>query len=295
MPDSWRQIGPAMRAFFAAWLISAGMGGPAQAQTPQVLRVTVLPFGSPVELNRRYAPLVRYLEKELERKIEWTQSADYDASVAAIVDGRTDLVMLGGLTFVQAHQRSGGRVIPLVQRDKDANYRSMFITPVDSGIRRLEDLKGRSFSFGPRSSTSGHLMPRAFLQAAKIDPEADFRQVVYSSGHDATVAAVVTGKVDAGVLHTFAWEKLVAAGRVDTSTIRVFYTSPPFSDTNWSVHADMPAATRKAIAAAFLKIDGSTPEEQEILALQEAAKFVPTRVENYQRIRAVAESAGLLK
>jgi phosphonate transport system substrate-binding protein len=74
----------------------------------------------------------------------------------------------------------------------------------------------------------------------------------------------------------------------------VFYTTPPFFDYNWSVHADMPPAQREKLAKAFLDLDKSTPQGREILELQRATKFVPTQVENYKGIEAAARSAGLL-
>jgi len=106
---------------------------------------------------------------------------------------------------------------------------------------------------------------------------------------------VASGKVDAGALNISVWEKLVAERKVDPAKVRVFHTTPAYHDYNWTVHADMPAATREALAKAFLELTPATPEGREILALQRATRFVPTRIENYQGIEAAARSAGLLK
>ena len=183
---------------------------------------------------------------------------------------------------------------PLVQREEDTKFRSVFIT-TDDKIKTLADLKGKTLSFGSPSSTSGHLMPRSFLLQAGIDPDKDLKRVAYSGAHDATVAAVASGKVDAGALNISVWEKLVADKKVDPAKVRVFHTTPPYYDYNWTVHADMPAATREKLAKAFLDLNKSTPEGREILELQRATKFVPTRAENYKGIEAAARNAGLLK
>jgi phosphonate transport system substrate-binding protein len=82
-------------------------------------------------------------------------------------------------------------------------------------------------SFGSQSSTSGHLMPRSFLLDAKVDPDKDLKRVAFSGAHDATIAAVAAGKVDAGALNISVWEKFVADKKVDTTKVRVFYTTPP--------------------------------------------------------------------
>lgn len=272
-----------------ALLVLAG-----QASAQSVFRLTAIPDESPTELARKAAPLVKYLEQKLGTKVEFTPVTDYAAAVEALAHKQVDLAWFGGFTYVQASQRSGGKVVPLVQREEDEKFRSVFIT-TDAAIQSLADLKGKNVSFGSQSSTSGHLMPRSFLLAAGIDPDRDFKRVAYSGAHDATVAAVASGKVDAGALNISVWDKLVADGKVDTAKVRVFYTTPPYYDYNWTVHADMPAAQRDKLAKAFLELSKATPEGREILELQRATRFVPTRAENYKGIEAAARSAGLLK
>lgn len=264
------------------------------AQAQQVFRVTAIPDESPTELARKTAPLASYLGARLGVKVEFTPVTDYAAAVEALANKQVDLAWLGGFTFVQASQRSGGKVVPLVQRAEDEQFRSVFIT-TDPAIRALADLKGRTLSFGSPSSTSGHLMPRSFLLAAGVNPDRDLKRVAYSGAHDATVAAVASGKVDAGALNISVWDKLVADQKVDAAKVRVFHTTPTYYDYNWSVHADMPAARREQLARAFTELSPATPEGRDILALQRATRFVPTRVENYRGIEAAARSAGLLK
>lgn len=267
----------------------------AQTATPGVLRVTAIPDESPTELARKFAPLGKYLEGKLGLKVEWTPVTDYAAAVETVVNRKIDLAWFGGFTFVQASVRSNGKVIPLVQREEDERFRSVFITDAKSGIGKLEDLKGRTLSFGSASSTSGHLMPRSFLLAAKINPDADLKRVSFSGAHDATIAAVASGKVDAGALNISVWEKFVADKKVDTSQVKVFYTTPAYYDYNWTVHADMPAELRSKIQQAFLALDPATPQGKEILDLQRATRFIATQPENYVGIKAAAENAGLLK
>lgn len=267
----------------------------AVAQAQQVLRVTAIPDESPTELARKFAPLGQYLESKLGMKVEWTPVTDYAAAVETLVNKKVDLAWFGGFTFVQANVRSGGKVVPLVQREEDEKFRSVFITDAKSGIAKLEDLKGKTLSFGSQSSTSGHLMPRSLLLAAKINPDADLKRVAFSGAHDATIAAVASGKVDAGALNISVWEKFVTEKKVDPAQVKVFYTTPAYYDYNWSVHAEMPQALQDKIKAAFLALDPATPQGKEILGLQRATKFIATKPANYDGIKAAAENAGLLK
>ncbi len=273
-------------------LAIGGLGGLAQAQ--QVFRVTAIPDESPTELARKAAPLVKYLEGKLGMKVEFTPVTDYAASVEALVNKQVDLAWFGGFTFVQANVRSGGKVVPLVQREEDEKFRSVFIT-AEPSIKALADLKGKTLSFGSPSSTSGHLMPRSFLLQAQVNPDKDLKRVAFSGAHDATIAAVAAGKVDAGALNISVWDKFVADKKVDTAKVRVFYTTPTYYDYNWTVHADMPAALREKLTKAFTDLSPATPEGKEVLELQRATRFVPTQASNYQGIEAAARNAGLLK
>lgn len=281
------------RSLLSCAMLLGGLSMSWQAQADEVFRVTAIPDESPTELARKAAPLVKYLEQKLGMKVEFTPVTDYAAAVEALTSKKIDLAWFGGFTFIQASKRSAGKVLPIVQREEDAQFKSVFIT-ADPAIKSLADLKGKDVSFGSPSSTSGHLMPRSFLLAAGIDPEKDFRRVAFSGAHDATIAAVASGKVQAGALNGSVWDKFVAEKKVDTAQVRVFFTTPPYFDYNWSVHADMPVALREKLTKALLSLDRATPEGKEILELQRATRFIPTKVENYQGIEAAAKSAGLL-
>lgn len=283
-----------IKAFFAIAFASVTLLTASLSQAQPVLRVSAIPDESPTELQRKFKPLGEYLEKKLGMKVVFTPVTDYAASVEGLINDKLDMVWFGGFTFVQAKVRSNGQVIPLVQRAEDEKFQSVFITTRDD-IKSLHDLKGKTFTFGSESSTSGHLMPRSFLLAAHVDPENDMKRIAFSGAHDATVAAVAGGKVDAGALNISVWNKLVAAGKVNTNAVHVFYTTPGYYDYNWTVRADMDPALREKLAKAFLDLNANDAHDKEILDLQRASSFIRTKAENYGAIETAARSAGLLK
>ena len=277
----------------AALTAASALTSASYAQT--VFRVTTIPEEAATEQTRKFGPIVKYLESKLGQKVEFIPVSDYPAAVEALVNKQVDMVWFGGLTFVQASIRSGGKIVPIAQREEDTKFQSVFITKPGSGIKTLADLKGKQVSFGSQSSTSGHLMPRSFLLDAKIDPDKDFKRVAYSGAHDATIAPVVSGKVDAAALDITVWNKFVKEGKVSDKDAVVFFSTPGYFNYNWSVHADMPAAQRERVKKALLDIDPKTPEGKEILDLNRATKYIATVPENYRGIEAAARSAGLLK
>ena len=280
-------------AFLQSLLLVSLAATPALAQ--QVLKVTTIPEEAATEQVRKFGPLTRYLERTVGMKVEFTPVNDYPAAVEALVNKQVDLVWFGGFTYVQASLRSGGKVIPIAQREEDTQFRSVFIAQTDSGIKSLADLRGKQVSFGSASSTSGHLMPRSFLLEARLDPEKDFKRVAYSGAHDATIASVVGGRVDAAALDITVWRKFVAEKKVDTAKVDVFYTTPPYFNYNWAVHADMPVALRERITKALLALSMDDTEGKEILTLNRATRYVPTQAQNYKGLEAAGRSAGLIK
>ena len=263
------------------------------SQAAEVLRVSAIPDEAPTELQRKFKPLGAYLEQQLGMKVEFVPVSDYAAVVEALASDRLDMAWLGGFTFVQTRLKTGN-AIPLVQREQDEKFTSKYIT-ANPAVKSLQDLKGKTFAFGSVSSTSGSLMPRFFMLKDGIKPEEFFSRVAYSGAHDATVAWVQAGKVDGGVLNASVWDKLVAAGKVDTRKVVVLGTTAPYYDYNWTVRGNLDPALTDKIKAAFLALDPAKPADKAILDLQAASRFIPTKAENYTGIEEAARAAGLLK
>ena len=263
-------------------------------QAAEVLKVSAIPDEAPTELLRKFEPLGAYLEQAIGMQVEFVPVADYPAVVEALASDRLDLAWLGGFTFVQVNLKTGGNAIPLVQREQDAQFTSKFIT-ANPQVQSLADLKGKTFAFGPISSTSGSLMPRYFMLQDGIKPEDFFSRIGYSGAHDATAAWVQAGRVDAGVLNASVWDKLVSTGKVDTDKVRVFATTPSYYDYNWTVRGTLDPALTEKLRQAFLALDPANPAHKAILDLQAASRFIETEAANYKGIEDAARAADLLK
>lgn len=260
------------------------------------IRVTGIPDENPTELQRKYEPMVKYLEKTLDAEVEYVPVTDYGAAVQALSAGKMDFAWLGGFTHVQARIMDGA--LPLCMRDIDREFKSVFIAHVDSGIKTPADLKGKTFVFGSKSSTSGHLMPRHFMGTEfQIDPNVDLDgKPVYSGAHDATAKMVESGKVAAGALNAQVWERLLKEEKVDTAKVSAIWTTPGYVDYVWTARKDVDPALQAAFAKAFLDLDAGNPEHKAVLDLQGAeAKFVPASPADFDAIEAVGRSTGLIQ
>lgn len=278
---------------FIIFLLVSGRDLPAQ-QSIKELKISAIPDENPQEMLRIYTPFADYLTKEVGLPVKFTPVVDYAATVEGLAASKLDMVWYGGFTSVQAAYRAKG-ARRIIMRKEDAEFKSHFITRHDTQIRSLIDLKGRTFSFGSVSSTSGHLMPRYFLLKAGVNPEKDFSKFSFSGAHDATAAWVEAGRVDAGALNFLVWDKLVETKKVDTNKVVVFWTTPPYVDYVWTVRGRLDKSIVDRISNAFLKLDYKNPEHKKLLDLHQTKGYILAKDSDWKGIEEAAIWAGLLK
>lgn len=265
------------------------------------LRVGGIPDQDASRLVRRYDGFAEYLSQKLGVEVKYVPSADYAAVVTAFTQGNLDLAFFGGLTGVQARLQDTGATA-IAQREKDAAFHSKFIVRAGVPVNSLEDLLDQAgnltITFGSESSTSGHLMPRFFLRKIGLDPDSDFKsEPNYSGSHDLTWQLVESGTFDVGALSEDVWARALSEGKVDTGKVRVLETTPPYFDYNWTAASGMDEQfgegfTQK-VQEALLALN--TGEHSEILELFSTERFIATENDNYQAIKDVALSLGIIK
>jgi phosphonate transport system substrate-binding protein len=262
------------------------------AWAQQKLRVSMIPATDPGKMIRDAQPLVDYLEKETGMKIDLTIPTNYAAVVEAMVNDQVDLAHFGGFTFVQISARAGAK--PLVQREHDQQFHSLFITQPGSGINSLKDLNGHTFAFGDVNSTSGHLMPEYFMRQAKVDPKV-IENALYTGGHDATALAVANKKVAAGAMDESVFQNMMKAGKITPQQVRVFWTTPAFVDYVWAARKGLDPKLSEAFANALLKLDANNLQDKPMLDFLSATKYVRANEAEYDKLRQAAKDAGLMK
>lgn len=291
----------------AAVALAACAAPPPAAQPPKAAQpfvISAIPDQDPEKLNRLYGKVADYLKEQLGVEVVYRPVTDYAAVVNAFRTGDIDMAWFGGLTGVQARlQVDGAQAI--IQRDIDENFHSVFIANAAAGIQPFDDLsglaalKGRTFTFGSESSTSGRLMPQFFLSKAGVALSDLKGEPGFSGSHDKTIKLVEAGTYEAGALNEQVWLARVAAGEVDTGKVIVIWRSPAYYDYHWVIRPDAEqkfgADFIQRVKQAFLNLDAANPAHKEILDLFGAQKFIETKNENYADIEAVAREIGKIK
>ena len=280
---------------------------PAQAQNRDgvELRIGAIPDQKPEKLNRLYGEVARELERQLKVPVRYVPVVDYSAAVSAFRTGSLDLVWFGGLTGVQARlQRPGAKLI--AQRDIDAKFRTVFIANSRSGLKPikslqgLQSLRGRRFTFGSESSTSGRLMPQFFLGKAGVKPS-DFAggAAGFSGSHDATIALVQSGAYEAGAVNQQVWTSSLIEGKANPAKVIALWRTPPYPDYQWVAQPNLDQRFGKGFTSrlqnAILSWRGQDPEQQRILALFGAQRFVKGDAKAYVQIEEVGRQLGMIR
>lgn len=207
----------------------------------------------------------KYLEAQLHIPVEIVRVSGYAPTIEAMRTDKVDMATFGPLGYMIASRKAGAEAIVAAgEPDGDlGNYRSIIAVPKSSSIHSMEDLKAHAkdivFCFTDPASTSGNLIPRAYLQSIGIDPDKDFKKVVFAGSHIAGALTVKAGKVDAGSMMQTIIPRLAGAGKMNNDDLRVIWTSDAIPASPISVRANLPVALKKEIQQALLAIPQKDP------------------------------------
>lgn len=261
--------------------------------TPLILHVGVLPDQDVQDLRDRYDPLLEYLVAETGLEFKLVVPANYGELVRLFGEGAIDLAYLGGFTFLQAHSRYHAE--PLVMRDVDMRFTSLFLTSGNNSSRDLKAFEGKVFSFGSKYSTSGHLMPRHFMQSKKqIIPEKFFSRVIFSGAHDQTAYRIRDGVADLGVANAEIIRAMIGDGRLQKNDLHIIWETPPYPDYVWSVKHNLTEDVKNKIRDAFLGLGIDRVDHAGILSGMGTKAFFPTGINDFSSLKDVADSLGFL-
>ena len=270
-----------------------------------ILHIGAIPDQNPEHLNRLYKVLSSELSEQLNVQVRYKPVTNYASAVTAFRTGNLDLVWFGALTGVQARLQSKGSKV-IAQRDIDEKFHSIFIANKKSSIQKinnindLKTLKGKRFTFGSESSTSGRLMPQYFLNKAGVKLK-DFKgsSPGFSGSHDVTLMLVQSGTYDVGALNEQVWKSNLERGRINLSKVFVMWKTPSYHDYHLLAQGNLDKKFRqgftKELTNVFLSFNEKSKKQKKILELFGAKKFIISKNENYNKIEKVARKIGKIK
>ena len=273
----------------------AGCTGESDSDTPETvgewasdgtIEFGLPPFQDAEQLNEQYAPVFEWLADGFDGvdTVEGVQTTSYSATVESVVNGHTEMANLSPIISVLAAEDG---VNPLVINWSHGaeHYFSYIATRADTGIETLEDIAGSTIAMVDPLSSSGGLFPRYTLAQAGLDagtvnsPPEDFN-IQWAGGHDASLAALQNGHVDAAAYGDFQHPT------DDDSIVKVAESDPiPFDPL--VAKPDTPDAIQQALIERLLETPESALEDHRI------DRFGEIEEGTYDPVRGVAEEMGV--
>jgi phosphonate transport system substrate-binding protein len=181
-----------------------------------------------------YRPLAQYLEAQLGRKVELRTVDTWEGLAKSLANGETDLALMGPWGYVLANHAARAQVVSTILYDGKPEYFALMITHPDSGIKTVADLKGKTFAFGDKGSTSGYLIPLHYFMTQGIDPETYFAKVLYTK-HQAIETRVAAGQLDAGADYNRNRNAMIEQGLIKAERSKVIWQSAPLPNDAFAV------------------------------------------------------------
>jgi phosphonate transport system substrate-binding protein len=264
----------------------------------QTLRFTAIPDQDTTRLQERFGAIATYLSGKLGVAVEYIPVKSYAASVQAFKNNEVQLAWFGGLSGVQARRAVPGSKA-IAQGQEDLAFVSYFIAHSSTGLKESkefpEGIRGKTFTFGSKGSTSGRLMPEYYLRKHLGDaPDKVFARHGFSGDHSKTIALVQSGAFLVGALNYQVWDTELKEGKIDTSKVSIIWRTPTYPDYNWSIRGDVEGKYGKGfigrVQQALLQM-----EDRALLDRFPRTKFVAADNSMYGPILSTGTAIGLLE
>jgi len=260
------------------------------ARAQQVLTVGLIPSEASRAMIANSQAMMDMLSKALGFAVKPFVAADYNGVIEALRSKRLDVAYLGPFSYVLGATVADIEAFAVAETKKAGRtfYYSQIVTHKDTGIKTVNDLKGKTFAFVDPSSTSGNLFPKAGLMKLGFNTDKDFGRVIFSGSHDSSAIAVQNKKVDAAAIADRILDAAVSKGLVKREDLVEVWKSDPIPESPTVWRKDLPADLKTRVQAAFLQVKNIPWSDQ-----GELNGFHPTNDAAYNIIRDTAKVLNL--
>jgi phosphonate transport system substrate-binding protein len=253
---------------------------PSSPRVP-VRRFAVHPLHNPAKLIRAYQPLIDYLNGRLKGEhLALEASRDY-ANFEEKYNARKPEFLLPNPWQTLQAMEVGYRVIAMAGEPQD--FKGIFVVRRDSGLKRPDDLKGKSVSYPSHTALAACIMPQYFLHSHGINVNADIENR-YVGSQESSIMNAYLGLTEAGATWPPPWRAFQKEHPREAAELKVIWETESLVNNSVMVRNDVPEQVGEQVRALLLGLDG-TEEGKSILAGMETARFLPASDEDYDVVR----------
>src|SRR5499426_2178820 len=270
------------------------LAAPARAADP-VLHLVLTPSQKPTDLLAAGEEFGKVLGGLAGVPMRVTVASDYAAVIEALRNRTADLAFVHPGGYVLASREAKARIVVRNLWHGKSSFTSRVYVRRESGIKSLEELRGKTIAFIDPASSSGYTYPMVLLIQRGLvknrDPKTFFREVVFAGAHDAGMRALLNGHVDALASFDMAREQYL---KDPAERERIIYIAetPEIPEAGIASRAGLDPATFAKVREALLQI--RAPAYAELLRrLYEIDGFAPADDRDYDPVRAAVELLGV--
>jgi phosphonate transport system substrate-binding protein len=256
---------------------------------PDTLIFSYVPVEDPALYKDTFQPFMEHMEKVTGKDVRFFSAQSYAAQIEALRSGRLHVAGLSTGSTPFGVNIAGFNPFAIMGTDAgEYGYKMQVITPADSDIESVQDLKGKTVAHTEQASNSGNQAPRALLEGQfGVVPGEDY-EVVYSGGHDRSILGVANGDYAAAPIASSVLDRMADRGAVDMDDIRIIHASQSFPTTSFghahNLHPKLALLVQKAFYT--FEFEGTSLGEE----FSDVDRFIPiTYKNNWGVIRTIQE------
>ena len=231
--------------------------------------------------------------------------SNYEKQVEAHMLGYVDVAWNSPLAWLEterAAKQLGRRAEAICMRDTDLDLTSVVVARADSSVKGLADLKGKTVAVGASDSPQAKLIPLNFLAANGLDPDKDFKVLVFDKlvgkhgdhigGERDAIRALLRKEADAACILDGNHAGFTREGTIPSGATRVLAQTPVFDHCNFTIldHAadDKIARFRDLL----MNMSYADAEVRPLFDLERLKRWMPGRVQGYAQLAAALDRFG---
>lgn len=260
----------------------------------QEVLIGLIPEQNIFRQRERYQILRKYLSDKLGIAVNFSSLSRYGNILERFQEEKMDAAFFGSFTGALAIQKLG--VEPLarpVNLDGTSTYHGYIFVRKDSGIRTVQDMKGKRFAFVDRATTAGYLFPLAYFREHGVpDYRAYLGETFFAGSHDASILAVLNKEVDIGSAKNTIYDQLASENPRIEQELVILAASKTVPQNGLAVRKDLDPELKRALKQVLLDMEKNS-EGAEVLRQFGARSFVETAEKDYSYVYTLATEVGI--